>query len=163
MNELLSRTWQSLAWRGAMALVFGILAALWPGITFMWLLVIFAAYALIGGIASVVVAFQNRKVNSDWWLISLIGLIWIAGGMLAIILPGLTAAMLVLIIGATALATGVIEVVMAIRLRLLCHSRAIQTFAHLDIDDALASSLLCHLPRRPSRVAKTQKRPNFLG
>jgi uncharacterized membrane protein HdeD (DUF308 family) len=117
MNELLSRTWQSLAWRGAAALIFGILAALWPGITFMWLLVIFATYALIGGIASAVIAFQNRKINSNWWLISLIGLIWVAGGMLALILPGLTAVMLVLIIGATALATGVVEVVMAIRLR----------------------------------------------
>ena len=68
MNELLSRTWQSLAWRGAAALIFGILAALWPGITFMWLLVIFATYALIGGIASAVIAFQNRKINSNWWL-----------------------------------------------------------------------------------------------
>jgi uncharacterized membrane protein HdeD (DUF308 family) len=117
MNELLSRTWQSLAGRGAVALIFGILAAFWPGITLSWLLVIFAAYALIGGMVSAVVAFQNRKVNSNWWLIFLIGLIWIAGGMTAIILPGLTALMLVLIIGATALASGIVEVVMAIRLR----------------------------------------------
>lgn len=32
MSELLSRTWRSLALYGAVSLVFGILAALWPGI-----------------------------------------------------------------------------------------------------------------------------------
>lgn len=72
LNELLSKTWQSLAWRGAVALVFGILAAFWPGIALLWL-VIFAAYALIGGTVSAVATFQNRKTNSNWWLMLLMG------------------------------------------------------------------------------------------
>ena len=49
MNELFSKSWRSLALRGVISLVFGILAALWPGITLLWLLIMFAAYALIQG------------------------------------------------------------------------------------------------------------------
>jgi uncharacterized membrane protein HdeD (DUF308 family) len=117
MDQLLSKTWANpcLAWRRGAPLRNS--ASSWPGITLWWLRTIFAMYALIGGMVAAVVAFQNRKVNSNWWLISLIGLIWITGGMIALILPKLTAVMLVLIIGATALASGFVEVLMAIRLR----------------------------------------------
>ena len=33
MHNLLSNSWRELAWRGAISLVFGILAAFWPGLT----------------------------------------------------------------------------------------------------------------------------------
>ena len=49
MNELFTKSWRSLALRGIVSLLFGVLAAFWPGITLMWLLVIFGAYALIAG------------------------------------------------------------------------------------------------------------------
>ncbi|SEO55891.1 HdeD family acid-resistance protein [Nitrosovibrio sp. Nv6] len=117
MNELISKTWRSLALRGTVSLLFGILAAFWPGITLMWLLIMFAAYALIGGVASAIAAVQNRKTNSDWWLMLLIGLVGIGAGITAFLLPNLTAVVLVLIIGATALGSGIVDIVMAIRLR----------------------------------------------
>ena len=62
--------------RGAVSLLFGILAALWPGLTLMWFIVLFAAYAIIGGFASISTALQNRKSNSDWWLPLLSGTDW---------------------------------------------------------------------------------------
>lgn len=117
MNELFSNSWRSLALRGAVSLVFGIMAAFWPGITLMWLLIMFAAYALVGGVSSAIAAVQNRKSNSDWWLMLLLGLVGIGAGVAAFMLPNLTAVVLVLIIGATALGSGIVEVVMAIRLR----------------------------------------------
>lgn len=117
MNELLSKSWRSLAMRGAVSLVFGILAAFWPGITLLWLLVIFAAYALIQGVTSAVAAVQNRKTNDDWWLMLLWGLVGIGAGVIAFMLPNLTAVVLVLVIGATALASGIVDVVMGVRLR----------------------------------------------
>lgn len=117
MNDLLSKSWRSLAMRGAVSLVFGILAAFWPGITLLWLLVIFAAYALIQGVTSAVAAVQNRKTNDDWWLMLLWGLVGIGAGVIAFMLPNLTAVVLVLVIGATALASGIVDVVMGVRLR----------------------------------------------
>lgn len=117
MNELLSKSWRSLALRGVISLVFGILAAFWPGITLLWLLVMFAAYALIQGIVSAAAAFQNRKTNRDWWLMLLWGVVGIGAGVIAFMLPNLTAVVLVLVIGATALGSGIVDIAMAIRLR----------------------------------------------
>lgn len=117
MNELLIKSWRGLAVRGAISLLFGILAALWPGLTLMWLIVLFAAYALIGGFASISAAVQNRKSHSEWWLPLLLGLIGLVAGAIAILNPGITAVVLVLLMGATALASGIVDITMAIRLR----------------------------------------------
>lgn len=73
MNELLLKSWKVLALRGAVSLVFGILAAMWPGLTLMWLIGLFAAFALISGFASMAAGVQNRKSNSEWWLPLLLG------------------------------------------------------------------------------------------
>jgi uncharacterized membrane protein HdeD (DUF308 family) len=125
MNELLSKSWRSLALRGFISLVFGILAAFWPGITLLWLLVMFAAYALIQGVASAVAAVQNRKTNQDWWLMLLWGLVGIGAGVIAFVLPNLTAVVLVLVIGATALASGIVDMVMSVRLRKVIRGEAL--------------------------------------
>lgn len=117
MNQIFSKSWGSLAVRGTVSLLFGVLAAFWPGITLLWLLVIFAAYALINGTVSAVAAVQNRKTEKDWWLMLLLGLVGIGAGVVALMLPGLTAVVLALIIGATALASGIVDIAMAIRLR----------------------------------------------
>jgi uncharacterized membrane protein HdeD (DUF308 family) len=121
MNELFSKSWRSLALRGVISLVFGILAALWPGITLLWLLIMFAAYALIQGVVSAVAAFQSRKTHHDWWLMLLWGVVGIGAGVTALMLPDLTAVVLVLVIGATALASGIVDIAMAIRLRKTIH------------------------------------------
>ncbi|MBN9132107.1 MAG: DUF308 domain-containing protein [Nitrosospira multiformis] len=57
-----------MALSGVVSLVFGILAAFWPGITFLWLvaMAIYAAYALIRGVVSSIAAVQNRKTYDDW-------------------------------------------------------------------------------------------------
>jgi uncharacterized membrane protein HdeD (DUF308 family) len=88
-----------------------------PGITLLTLIALFAAYALLGGAVSVIGAIKNRKLDEDWWLPLLLGLISIGAGAVAVMHPGLTALILVLLIGANALATGVLDIVAAIRLR----------------------------------------------
>lgn len=117
MDELISRTWWVLALQGLCALVFGILALLWPGITLLWLVAFFAAYALIAGAATVVGAVNNRKSEEYWWLLLLIGLASIAAGAIAVLHPDLTALVLVLLMGANALVSGVLQIVVAIQLR----------------------------------------------
>src|SRR5437016_5238945 len=117
MNELLLRSWWMLALRGLVALLFGILALLWPGITLLWLVALFAAYALIGGAVSVIGAVRNRKSDEEWWLILLLGLVSIGAGAITIFHPALTALVLVLVMGANALVTGILDIAVAIRLR----------------------------------------------
>ena len=77
----------------------------------------FAAYALIWGAVSITTAVRNRESNEDWWLLLLLGLIGFAGGAAALLYPDLTALVLVLLIGGTALASGIVDIAMAIRLR----------------------------------------------
>jgi uncharacterized membrane protein HdeD (DUF308 family) len=125
MDELLSKSWRTLALCGVVSLVFGILAAFWPGITLLWLVAIYAAYALIRGVASSVAAVQNRKTYDDWWLMLLWGLIGIGAGIIILLLPNLTALLLVFVIGAIALANGIVDVVMAVRLRRVIRGEAL--------------------------------------
>ena len=117
MDDLLSRAWWMLALRGVLALLFGILAFMWPGLTLLWLVALFAVYALISGVVSIIGAVQNRRSDREWWLILLLGLISLGAGVIAILRPGMTALVLVLIMGANALVTGVLDIVVAIRLR----------------------------------------------
>jgi uncharacterized membrane protein HdeD (DUF308 family) len=117
MDKLFSRLWWVLALRGAAALLFGVLALIWPEITLLFLVALFAVYALLAGGVSVAGAIQNRKSAEDWWLVLLLGVVSLAAGVIAILHPALTALVLVLLMGANALVTGVLDIVMAIRLR----------------------------------------------
>jgi len=117
MHELLLRSWWMLALRGVIALLFGILTFVWPGLTLLWLVALFAAYALLGGVVSVIGAVRHRQSDEKWWLILLLGLVSIAAGVIAVVYPDLTALMLVLVMGANALITGVLDIAVVIRLR----------------------------------------------
>ena len=117
MEDLISRTWWVLALQGACALAFGILALLWPDITLLWLVALFAAYALIAGVMTVVGVVRNRRREDYWWLLLLLGLSSIAAGVIAVLHPDLTALVLVLLMGANALVNGVLHIALAIQLR----------------------------------------------
>lgn len=116
MNRLLSDSWWMLVLRGAAALIFGVLALVWPGVTLVLLIALFAAYVLVTGIAALAGAFRNRG-NEGWGLVLLLGLVSIAAGVIAVIYPAITALVLVLLIGFNAIFQGVLDIAMAIRLR----------------------------------------------
>jgi uncharacterized membrane protein HdeD (DUF308 family) len=103
--------------QGIVALLFGLLAVVWPDLTLLWLVAMFAAYAIISGAVALYGAVKNRAMDKGWWLILFLGLVSVAAGVLAIFYPGLTALMLVLLMGANALVTGALQIAVAIRLR----------------------------------------------
>lgn len=121
MNETLLRYWWMLALRGGIAIAFGLLALLLPGITLLSLVALFAAYAMFGGAVWAIGAIQNRKVDDHWWVLLMAGLAGIGAGLIALIHPALTALVLILLIGANALVTGVLDIVIAVRLRRRLH------------------------------------------
>ncbi|HYX66825.1 MAG TPA: DUF308 domain-containing protein, partial [Burkholderiales bacterium] len=84
MAAALSRNWWMFALRGVVAIAFGVLALAWPGITLLWLVALFAAFALINGAASAVGALQNRSGDEHWWLALLLGLVSLGAGVIAI-------------------------------------------------------------------------------
>ncbi|MES2819973.1 MAG: DUF308 domain-containing protein [Pseudomonadota bacterium] len=121
MKELLLETWWMLALRGVSALAFGVLALLWPGITLVVLIALFAAYALVSGVLALLTAFKQRRRSRDWWLFLLLGLVGLAAGAIALFHPALTLLVLILLIGANALIGGVLDIIGAIRLRKRIH------------------------------------------
>lgn len=117
MDDFFVRSWWVLALRGLCGVVFGVLAVMWPELTLLTLIALFAAYALVNGVASVVGAVRHRSKDDDWWLPLLLGIISIGAGVIAVLSPTVTTLVLVLVIGANALVTGVLDIVAAIRLR----------------------------------------------
>ena len=116
MKDLLNRSWWMLALRGTVAILFGVLALIWPGLTLLWLVVLFAAFAIIAGVVSIMAAMRARA-HRGWGIALTFGVVSVVAGVLAIVFPGLTALTLILLIGANALVTGVLDIVMAVRLR----------------------------------------------
>jgi uncharacterized membrane protein HdeD (DUF308 family) len=107
--------WWAFAVRGVAAIIFGILAFIWPGVTLAVLVLLWGAYALVDGVFALIGAFRTGQ--GDRWLLIIEGVAGILAGILTFIWPGLTALVLVYIIAAWALVTGVLEIIAAIRLR----------------------------------------------
>ncbi|RNL85867.1 HdeD family acid-resistance protein [Halostreptopolyspora alba] len=115
MLDHLVRDWWVLTVRGAVAIVFGILAVLWPGITLLALAVAFGVYALADGVLAAVSSIRAGTVNRlPLALEAFFGLVL---GAAAIIWPEATVLVLVILIGAWAFVTGIFEIVVALRLR----------------------------------------------
>lgn len=117
MLTVLSRNWWVVVLRGALAVLFGIAALLWPQLTLRVLVVVFGVYALADGLFEVVTAFSDRKTFDGWWLFLVEGLVTVAAGVVAILWPAITALVLLYVIAAWAIITGLFKVVAALRLR----------------------------------------------
>ena len=114
--SLLARAWWLVLLRGLAAILFGVLAFLWPGLTLLTLVILFAVYAVFDGVLALSAAFQGGGLASGWWLV-LVALANLAAGVIALLWPHVTALVLILLIAASAVARGLLEIVGAIRLR----------------------------------------------
>ncbi len=117
MLEKFTRNWWMFALRGLIAVIFGILALIWPGQTLLALVLLFGAYALVDGIFAVVAGIAFHRYFERWWAVLLEGLAGIIFGVLTFLWPNITALVFLYLIAAWALVTGVLEIVAAIQLR----------------------------------------------
>lgn len=112
--ELLTRNWWLVALRGALAVIFGIVTLAWPGLTLLALIFIWGFYALVDGISSIAL---GAAVRGHRWANLLIGVVGVLAGLVAILLPGETAVVLLVIIAVWAVIAGVLQIVAGIALR----------------------------------------------
>jgi uncharacterized membrane protein HdeD (DUF308 family) len=115
--ETLKRHWWVPVLRGIAAIIFGIIAFIYPGLTLTVLVILFGAWVLVDGVFRVVGAIGHRASDPDWGWQLVIGILGIVIGFLTFRAPGVTALALVIYIAAWALMIGVTEIVVAIRLR----------------------------------------------
>ena len=109
--------WWAFLLRGVFALLFGIFALVWPLATIAALVLLFGAFVSIDGVLTVYHSFQLRKTEDRWWVLLLEGLAGIGIGLITFFYPQVTAALLVILVAVWAVATGIFELVAAIRLR----------------------------------------------
>jgi uncharacterized membrane protein HdeD (DUF308 family) len=79
----------TLAWRGVLAVVLGLIAVIWPGITLGAFVILFAVYALIAAGIDTVRAFSSRRVGPVLGYL-LLALISVAAAVAALAWPGIT-------------------------------------------------------------------------
>ena len=112
----LAKHWWVLALRGIAAIVFGVLAFAWPGITVVSLVILYGAYAFVDGVFSIFAAIGGGTPAPRWWL-AVVGILGVLAGLIAFANPVLVGIYLLWFIGAWALVSGVMEIIGAIRLR----------------------------------------------
>jgi uncharacterized membrane protein HdeD (DUF308 family) len=116
LTTVLVRNWWALALRGVLAVLFGVVAFVLPGVTLAILIALFGVYALVDGFLSIVAGVKAAEHHERFGSLLWRGIVGIAAGLAALALPAVTAIVLTLIIGVWAIVTGVLEIVAAVHL-----------------------------------------------
>jgi uncharacterized membrane protein HdeD (DUF308 family) len=110
------RSWL-IAAEGALGVVAGLVAVLFPALTALGLALLIAAWAILTGVAELAAAIRLRRLISNEWLLAGAGTLSIVFGLLIALFPGAGLVAIVWIIGAYALVWGVMLLALAFRLR----------------------------------------------
>ena len=145
----LADNWWLLLLRGIAAIVFGVLAFGWPGLTLLTLTMLWGAYALSDGVFSLWAAISGQagKLAPRWWL-AVVGIAGILAGLLTFFSPGMTALVLLMFIAGWAIAIGVLQIWGAIQLR-----KEIQNEWLLALSGVLAIAFGLYMTIRPGEGA----------
>jgi uncharacterized membrane protein HdeD (DUF308 family) len=117
LANILSQFWWMTLLRGIFWILFGIVILATPGISLLSLTLALGAVIFIDGILNIANAFSGRHMHEDWWVLLLVGLTGIALGIFTFVSPQTMALAIVYYVAIWAIATGLLEIVAAVRLR----------------------------------------------
>jgi uncharacterized membrane protein HdeD (DUF308 family) len=120
----------SLILLGVLAIIVGIIAIAWPQVTVYALVILFAVYAFIAAALQAMRAFSSRTAGPVFGHL-LLALIDVAAGVIALVWPGPTALVLVLVVGIWAFIGGVFEIFAAFQSGETAGTRALFTVTGL--------------------------------
>ena len=112
-----TRRWWTVLLRGVIAIIFGLMAFAWPHLTIGTLVLLFGWYALFHGVSAIIGAIGYRPEAGNRWLLALEGVVGIWAGIVTLRSPSTTAVVLIFFVWVWAIATGILRIVEAIRLR----------------------------------------------
>jgi uncharacterized membrane protein HdeD (DUF308 family) len=105
--------WMMLVWGVAIA-IFGLCALLWPHLTLLTLILLFGVFAVINGVLGIATAIQARRVMASWWMALVAGVVSVIIGLAVLFWPHATAIVILYLIAAWAIITGVLQLSEAI-------------------------------------------------
>ncbi|HEY0613036.1 MAG TPA: HdeD family acid-resistance protein [Candidatus Elarobacter sp.] len=116
MNHADTR-WAWLLLEGALGVIVGVITFFYPGITALWLVYLFAAWAIVTGILAIATALRLRSVVSNEWLTILLGVLSVIAGIVIFFVPVAGVFAIVWTISIYALLAGIFLIGLAFRLR----------------------------------------------
>lgn len=102
---------------GVLFILAGVFAFVRPDTTFLTLAAIIGWYLIFKGFLDIVVSLSTRAEQDLWWLGLVVGIAELLIGFWAAGSPRQSIALLIIWVGAAALARGVMEIILAFRLR----------------------------------------------
>lgn len=117
MLKAVAANWWVMFLRGIFAVLMGVLAVMWPGITLVSLLFVYGVFVIADGLTAIWIGVMARHERGFWWEMVVGGVIAILAGLVVALWPGMTAIIFVTIIGVFAIARGFVEIFAAIQLR----------------------------------------------
>jgi uncharacterized membrane protein HdeD (DUF308 family) len=117
-EQMLTHIWKAALLRGAVAVAFAAVILVWPSLGLTTLIVLFGAFALVSGIATIAGAIRPPIHGAERAWLVVEGLVGIVVGIAVFVWPALSALGLLYAIAAWAIATGVLEVLLAFALPL---------------------------------------------
>lgn len=113
-TRLTRHYWRLLLLWGILVGIFGLCALFWPHLTLLTLIVLFGTFALVNGVLGVALALQQRRVFPCWWATLAAALISVLVGLAVLAWPRGTALVVLYLIAAWALITGVLQLTEAL-------------------------------------------------
>jgi len=109
--------WWSILTKGIIAIVFGVIAVIWPGITLLTLVIIFGAFFLIDGIFTIIISTKHHKIQKQWKWSLAAGIAGLVLGIIVLSMPIVTEIVLIYVVAAWAIIMGVLGTINAARMR----------------------------------------------
>jgi uncharacterized membrane protein HdeD (DUF308 family) len=110
------RVWRTLAVRGVVSILFGVVLIAWPDISLKAMVIVFGAFVAAQGVVELAAAVRVRLPGRERLFLVVQGIVSIAFGVVSFLYTDMTQLALLYVIAAWAIAKGAIEIVAAIRL-----------------------------------------------
>jgi uncharacterized membrane protein HdeD (DUF308 family) len=120
-TSLPAHNWKWFLLRGVLGIILGVVAILFPLSALFAFTLVFAAYAFVDGIASLISGIRGARAGESWGALVFRGVLGILVGVIFVLMPFLAtvtyAFVSVALLAAWSIVAGVLEIVAAIRLR----------------------------------------------
>ncbi|MBV8748946.1 MAG: HdeD family acid-resistance protein [Candidatus Eremiobacteraeota bacterium] len=109
--------WGWLLVSGILGVIVGLITFFYPGITILWLALLFGAWAVVTGVLEIATAVRLRAVIQNEWLWVLFGVLSVIAGIVVFFEPAVGILAIVWTISVYAILAGIAMIGVAVRLR----------------------------------------------